>query len=311
MFGQLGPDFPRLKQEDWKSIYDYIQMESDRLNLSLPSHAYLTNCVDSCEAYNKTVNHLKGLKSMSLKDRKKLIDSNGSMVTNENFGNLPPVTSGTSTPTPPPPVFEDLVSPQNFGAQYYQFSIETFGWYNVDILLKNLPGIEPSELLVRIQGEFRERIEVFLIIPSEKVNAEGGPTEKNKDEYAFYNKDGKIPLPQNAKSYILAMTESDGKFAYALHSFNATRQQTITIELKKATKEEFTSAMSVFAGEEIKINVRDAKNAKEIRAKDADLKKINEQLKQAEGLKPKGCDCDCADEYPATVSDTTRYLSYK
>jgi hypothetical protein len=27
------------------------------------------------------------------------------------------------------------VSPQNYNATYYQFRIETFGWYNIDMLL--------------------------------------------------------------------------------------------------------------------------------------------------------------------------------
>jgi hypothetical protein len=41
------------------------------------------------------------------------------------------------------------------------------------------------------------------------------------------------------------------------------------------------------------ITVADTKNANKIRGLDKDIKKLDKQLKKAEDLKPKGCDCSC------------------
>jgi hypothetical protein len=60
-----------------------------------------------------------------------------------------------------------------------------------------------------------------------------------------------------------------------------------------SSKEEFMSAVSEFDSERLHIKVDNAKNADEIRKTDAALKKIDENLKNVEKLKPKRCDCDC------------------
>lgn len=298
MFGTIGPQFPELKKADWQAIFDFIQTESDRKELPLPEQAYLAACIDSCKLYSETVGELKKARSKTEMERRKLVEDNGRMVENKIVN--PPVVN------PVPVIIEDKVSPQSFGAEYYQFTIEGFGWYNIDILAGQLDGVEESELIVRVRGEYREKVELYLVIPSSKIYTQAGPTEKNKDEYAFYTKDGKLPLPQGAKSYILALTESGGNFAFALHSFNAAKQQTIEIELKKSTKKEFRKAMKVFAKQDLKIRLQDAENADEIRIKDADLKAIDRQIEEAENLKPKGCNCDCGNAYRG---DSTKTIS--
>lgn len=44
------------------AIYRYIHNESDRLNLPLPAHVYLKDCVDSCGAYSEKVSDLQDRK---------------------------------------------------------------------------------------------------------------------------------------------------------------------------------------------------------------------------------------------------------
>lgn len=297
--GMIGPQFPDLKKEDVEAIFDYIQTESDRKELPLPEQAYLAACIDSCRLYNETIGELKKAKTKTEKERRELVAGNGMMVEKKIIN---PTVANPPVADTAPVIFKDKVSPQSFGAEYYQFTIEGFGWYNIDILAKELTGVEESELIVKVQGEYRDKVELYLVIPSSRIYTQAGPTEKNKDEYAFYTKDGRLPLPLGARSYILALTESGGNFAFALHSFNAAKQQVIEIELKEATKKEFRKAMKTFAKQDLKIRLQDAENADKIRIKDADLKAIDRQLEKAENLKPKGCNCDCGNVQPATAS---------
>jgi hypothetical protein len=268
-------------------IYKYIQNESDRLNLPLPGKGDLKNCIDSCVIYNERIGSLKKQKQLSEKERHELVKENGLMVddTSRRPVVIPPFMS--------PPDFDKKVSPQNFEAEYYQFTIESFGWFNIDILLKDVDGVEESDLFVRIIGEYRQKVEVYLIIPSTKVYGEGGLTGKKEDEYAFFYKTGKIPLPQNAKAYILAMTETKTNVAFALKEFTTTRQQQFEISLQQATMDEFNSTIQKIGLDELKIKVSESKNANEIRKTDLKLEEIEKEIKKADGLKPKGCDCDC------------------
>jgi hypothetical protein len=248
----------------------------------------------------QTFSALQTLKQEAALNRSALIAGNGPMTVHEPDSlNQLPVAAGAGAATPPPMDFDKMVSPESFGAQYYQFTIESFGWFNIDMLLKDVPGVEPSELWVRIQGSYHDRINIYLIIPSLKVNVEGGPSG-NKNEYAFYKKDGKIPLPQGAKAYILAVRESDETIAYDLRDFTIGKKQQITSELHKAGKEEFTRTLSVFDEQGLHIKVRETKNVSAIRAQDMNLKVIEQQLKDAERLKPKGCGCTCMWESMAT-----------
>jgi hypothetical protein len=305
MFGYVGPSFS-LKEEEWQAIYTYIQNESDRRSLPLPSHAYLKDCVDSCQLYTEAIGDLRQLRQMSEEKRKRLLaDTTNPMVKKNEPAQLPQQPVGAASPGSS---FEETVIPKTYGAQYYQFTIESTGWFNIDILLKDIPGIEPSELLVRIQGTYRERINIYLIIPSLKANVEGGPTGKT-DEFAFLEKNGSIPLPQGAKAFILAITESEGSFAYQLMDFIAGKQQSFTLELKTSTREEFEKAMAIFEGEGLKIGVQDAANSIQLRAEDANIKNLDQKIKQAEMLKPKNCDCDCKEQAGTGTAADEIYLS--
>jgi len=171
------------------------------------------------------------------------------------------------------------------------------------MMMKNVEGVEESELFARVVGEYREKTKIYLIIPSVKTYGEGGPTGRNADEYAFFYKTGKLSLPQNVSAYILAVTETEDSIAFGLKEFTTSRQQQIDISLHLSSKAEFTAAMQQFDPERLHIKVNDSKNANEIRKTDTDLKNIDQQLKDAEKLKPKRCDCDCRYEYPIAEAD--------
>lgn len=98
------------------------------------------------------------------------------------------------------------------------------------------------------------------------------------------------------------MTEAEATIAFSLMQFTTSLTQQLDVELKTASKEEFNAAISSLNVSGMNIEAKDSKNAAEIRKTDADLKTIEEELKKAENLKPKGCDCDCKTR-PGTAAE--------
>lgn len=292
--------------DQWEKIYRYIQNLSDQKNLPNPRHAYLDDCIDSCDLYVRLKNELEERKAKQLDKLDSFIEDNGSLVDKQPD----PTWQQNNETNTPPPDFTDKVNPSEYSATYYQFTIESFGWYNIDMLLNQKDGVKESELFVRVVGAIQEKIKIYLIIPSVKVYGEGGPSEKNDNEYAFFNKNGTVPLPQNAKAYILAVTETETSLAFALKEFNTQVKQSFEISLKESTRQEFNAAIQSMEADNLKITVAECKNAAEIKAADKTIKQLEEDLKNAEKLKPKMCDCDCGKQ-PAVVNVAVPVENYK
>jgi hypothetical protein len=293
-----GPSFKQDKRgeegltgSELDMILRYTQYESNRLNLQLPSHAYLNDCIDSCGRYWETVDRINREKAGLQSKKNEMEEDNGPLVKEKHE-----IQPGSTTPQAAvgePANFDDLVSPENYNSTYYQFTFETFGWYNIDILIEGVDGVKESELFVRLTGEYTEKVQIYLIIPSVKSYAQGGLTERTPGEFAFRYKNGKLPLPQNTTAYIMALSETSGSVAYALKEFTTSTNQQVGISLQAATKDEFNAAISAINDGDIKVSVADSKNAEEIRKTDAELKAVFHKLKNSESLKPKNCDCQC------------------
>ncbi|MBL0357424.1 MAG: cytochrome c [Chitinophagaceae bacterium] len=290
----LSDDFNK-NYKNWEYIYNYIENESNRRNLPYPRHAYLDSCIDSCNRFKQLKEELEQKKVIAEIKRKNLVNENGPLVDRK------PDPTWESNNNVPPPDFSKKVQPGYYPATYYQFTIETFGWFNVDMLLNKKEGVEESELFVRIAGTYREKIKIYLIIPSAKVLGEGGPSENNNDEYAFFNRNGTIPLPQNAKAYILAVTETEQSIAFALKEFTTQAKQEFQISLNASTKQEFAKVIESIGADQLSIKLEDSKNSVAIRDADKTIKQLEEELKKAENLKPKRCDCDCGATPPQTT----------
>jgi hypothetical protein len=307
LFVGVGPP-QKLTENEYRNLLLYIENESERLKLPMPAHAYLDDCVDSCYEYKLEVKHLESLKQLTTEEREKLIEENKALV-NVNPDTTWPVgqTVEITTEINKPIVYDEKVSPKNYDAVYYQFDVSSFGWKNIDMMLDEVPGLEESELVVKITGEIKEKIGTFLIIPSVKTYAQGGPAERNSEEFAFDKKNGKIPLPQNVDAYILAITETDSSIAFGLKKFTTSTKQEIEVSLHASTKDEFMKAMEEFDKDRLHLKVEDTKNANEIKKQDVQINKINEQLKEVEKLRPRQCDCDCQrskiDSVTKTVND--------
>lgn len=284
---------------EMRDILRYVQNESDRRNLPLPRHAYLYDCVDSCNKYTETVTRLNTVKDSLSTRTKKLIKENGPLVIKK-----PDPTWGTGSGASSD--FEQRVSPANYDATYYQFTIESFGWYNIDALISGFENVKESELFVKITGQYKEKIKTYLIIPSVKAYGEGGPADRNAEEFAYFTRDGKLPLPQNVTAWILAISEADESVVYGLKQFTTSTSQELEVELHASTKEEFHAAMKQFDMKQLSITVADSKNSAEIKQTNASLKEVEKNLKDAENLKPKGCDCQCGTAMPDSIS--TEYI---
>jgi hypothetical protein len=304
-FGSVGPImFNDTSTNDYiDDIYNYIQNESDKRNSPLPWQTSLMDCADSCAIYKEMLADLRNKRSATA-PQQQIIKGNGSLVKDrDTLPGVPDIARSPAEDTFSQTTFvdfEEQVSPMNYGDGYYQFTIETFGWYNIDILLEEIEGVKESELFVRITGNYKERVKIYLIIPPIKANAEGGPTSRNPDEYAFYKKDGKLPLPQNVKAYILAVTETEGAIAFALKEFTTAVQQVIEISLNLSTKEEFTKSVeAINLADQVKVTkLTNAKNAGGTPKSDTTKKKIDKDLENIERFKPKNCDCDCGSPRP-------------
>jgi cytochrome c551/c552 len=291
-FPGVGPVFKSdTSNGEWLlNIYRYIQNESDRGNLALPWQAPLVDCADSCNRFITLKTELKRQEQAAKQKKQSLIKENGPLVDKHPDSTWPVVNA------PLPPDFDKKVSPENYTAEYYQFTITSFGWHNIDALLNDVEAVQESELFVRITGQYQQRIKVYLIIPSVKTYGEGGPADRDPKEFAFFYKTGKLPLPQNQKAYILAVTDSEDSPAFGITEFTTSLKQELEVSLHAATKDEFTAAINQLHLDRLHITVADAKNADDIRKTNTDLKNIDGELKKAEQLKPKNCDCDCGRE---------------
>lgn len=284
------------------SVYNYIQYKSDKENLQFPAHANLYDCADSCYRYKNAKQQLNQRKDFTKAEREQFIKENGGLVIKN------PDSTWLPGNTPPPPDIDEKVSPNNYESVYYQFTIDSFGWFNIDMLIKGQNAVEESELFVRIVGEYRQKIKVYLVIPSVKVYAEGGPSVNGGDEYAFQYKNGKLPLPQQTKAYILAMTEASGSVVFGVKEFMTGRQQTIDLSLQQSTMQQFEAAVQSWDTQRLHINVNESKNAGAIRQADTALLNIDKALQELEREKPKGCDCDCLQQVPAQATDRSEKI---
>ena len=264
--GVVMTSFEDLTDTELDSIYAYIENETLRRHIAVSAENRV-KCKDSCELYAKATKHWKEVKAKLEKEAVEMVVEN---------------TAPTADTTGPPVKVSAITNT----SLYYQFTVEAFGWYNVDMFLKKNPDVKQSELQVQIQGQYKEKFNLYLIIPTEKVLQSGGPLEDQQDMYGFFTNDGTISLPQNKKAFIIALGEHDDQMIFAKTEFITKEKQEFTLELTTITKEAFQQQIASLALGDLSITANDTKNA-------AELRTAVKELKNAEQLKPKNCDCDC------------------
>lgn len=282
--GQIMPGFPQLPDDELNSVYDYIRYDEIKNGLRY----YRNPCDDSCRRYDSAL--LAVAKQRLARER--LVKDNGSM-TNVFYDSVPSLTVRTKD-TVVSSGEDNYVTMEDNNAEYYKFTIDAFGWYNVDRLMKGDEDFKESSLTVTLQGEQKSHVDIYLAIPSLKVFTKAGRTG-NADEFAFDTKDGKLPLPQGAKAYVFAVSEREDGILFAYKEFITSLSQNIPVAVEPFTKEKVYALFDSFKFSALSVKIEDSKNATEVRRADKNTSVLKSE---AEKLRPKNCNCFCQ-------SDTT------
>lgn len=273
--------FPALTHADIDAILAYTDAKSKRKFFPTTLIDYNSACEDSCIKYIEALSNLEDDK-YNLEIEKQ--NDNTSFFSLDRDVTIPPQIITEETNTQPAQTLEkNTVTPSKITATFYTINIKTFGWANIDILLKDYNNCVPSELFVRLQNKYETNFRVNLIIPSLKVFVEGGKL-KDRNLYGFDETNGKIPLPQNAPCYILAFGEVDGKLIFGKANFIASTKQTIDLNITEATKEGLANEIKALKLDGVETEIKES----EIGKKQIALNKTETEI---EKLKPKNCDC--------------------
>jgi cytochrome c2 len=261
------------------SVFAYIKAETDKRGFVYPE--YKKTHADSCYDFMQILKTLDAEKS-KLK------------IEQDEFYNIDRTINLTATTN----ITDIIVRVQNnLTATFYTINVESFGWYNLDVLLKAFDECKESELNVNIQGSDKDDYIVSFVIPSLKVFVDGYK-KKNSNIYGFES-DGepKIKIPQGVNCFVVAYREKDDKLVFAKSSFVSSLSQTVNLNPAEISKEQMIKEFSSIS---LKAEVEDVKNAKEIRNTE---KKI-ENLKK---LMPKNC--DCGNKEPKADSSVLTYAA--
>jgi mono/diheme cytochrome c family protein len=236
------PVFPELLVNDMTGLYTYIDNESKKEGLPLPSDQ-LKKCVDSCLAYKKIKDSLYSVEDKSV---------------SRNFS-----VTGTYAPSPPAPPIA-----------YYQFQVSTFGWYNIDRFCEELEGIKESRLTVKLSGALGSQVKVFLIVPRSRVFQQGSIIKNATDEYGFGFDGDELRLPQKAAASVIAVGEQGGQLVFDMFSFTTTVDQTLTLEPVHVTKEHMTAKINRLRLDSYKADTEESELEKAVKKRDLQLEKL-------------------------------------
>lgn len=275
------PDFPQLTDEQLDAIYDYLGQERDGClaydSTSVPDPK---RSFDSCVAYKKMMGELYTQRARIMSGaRKAVVDT----------AIRPPSGMTTTANTTEPP--SDIVSIEDHAAEYYRFTITSVGWYNIDILTKDMPGFENSELMVRVNGAYKASVDVYFVLPDNKIFLRGGLVKDSGRTYAFYKNNGEIPLPQNVRAYLFAIGTEGENVYFGSVNITTTLKQYSVIDMTPSSKENINEAIDALELYGLSIKTERTEYAD-------DLRIIDSAIKAAPQLMPKGWDCSCL--YPTT-----------
>jgi len=277
--------FTSISDTDLDTLYAFIENESRARNLPFPKED-IRPCIDSCRIYQEIKTKLENR-------RDKLTKEKVDMVIRQSTSTPPVPVQLTGTGNMPPSV-SNKVNPVNNQSLYYQFNIQTFGWYNIDMLLKDA-GSSESSLMVRIRGQYKQNISLYLAIPSVKVLLAGGLLQDSADTYGFDNRDGTITLPQDIRAIVFAVGEYEDKIVFDKREFMTGPTQDIWVGPSIVTKQEFETAAKSLSMPDIHIGVNSTPNADTLR-------KIIQEVKDVEKIKPIRCNCNCGIKKDTTQS---------
>ncbi len=277
--------FPDLTETDLNNLYSYIENESEVRKLPVPDNG-IEKCLDSCLLYAEAKIRLKQMKSGYEGDSVKEAEEN--FIFNASVKDTSMNKKIVVTRSPVNYIADlEIVDPIRKKPLYYQFKVESFGWYNIQKILEEDNSAKESLLLVKVSGAYDENLSVYFVIPSLKVVAEGNILDVDKNTYGFYSKDGTIMLPQNLDAFVVALRERKDSIAFAKKEFVTSNAQYFDLTLSQARKSTFNQQMNPpNTNTQTAVQVKDTRSASAIR-------RMLKDITDAEELKPKNCNCSC------------------
>lgn len=286
-YGALMPSFPQLTTAQIDDITEYISpyfsQERDR-----PDVAADRTCFAQCAAYLQAEKQVQRLNTR----REMLVAQNETRVKYTRRA-APPSADTVPGGTIP------KVTPGHFQAQYYTFSIESFGWYNIDELY-NVPNSVETDFVVHIDQTKNREYNVFIAIPQFKVFNEGGRLDGQPDAYGFLAVDGKLPIPLGTDAIVFAIGEQHGQILFGYKRVNATEHNDVQLSLTAMDRPVYERTFAGMGLDRVTNKVADTKNAAGIRNIDDSIRYWREKM--AERL-PAGCDCAICPSSDSLVSE--------
>jgi mono/diheme cytochrome c family protein len=199
---------------DFDSLFGYIASESKKY----PRGRYFKN--DNCQKV--AVKDTLAARDITTFETQ---SSKGFNKTKEEINTVLPVPA-TDTPVSATPEPEPDEYPRSNA--YYQFTIETTGWYNIDMLLGMGANVQTGTFKLEIQGAFKTRIEAYLVIPGRKILLEGHTIDNRL--FWFKTQDFSLPMPIGEKGLVYIMGEQGGKAIWARQYVTFSNSQTILLQ---------------------------------------------------------------------------------
>lgn len=279
--------FPNMTDGEIGSIFNYIDHVKRNGRYPDPKP---DDCYDSCYRYAMARDSLM-LEKIMLAARNTDRDKRNII--------LPPPPPDTSDISSQPPIdiassdttiafqtiYTSLLEKDDIDENRYQFSITTFGWYNIDVLLKTSADYDGRDMRISVPGSADKPVDIYLILPSMRIFLPGSRLEENRQLFRFIDPRDKISLPAGQRAIVIAMYESDQGMHFGKLEFETGKQYGLELSLQLSSPEAINQALSAIENDELKLNV--------FKAGYADSTKIiNRQIRSADSLKPVNCDCD-------------------
>lgn len=238
-----------LNDQEINAILDYIKAESKKYPNSDNENIDYKKCFTLYEDLKVLETQLSEL--INENPPKQMVEVKGRKPTADTAGTIPKVEAEK---------FEANQSTNNNPS--YVFSIEATGWYNIDEFLRKENTVM-SNLIVEPNLDTIKRKEIFLLVPSYKIFAQGGLI--NKTQYSFLEANsGNLPLPQGVKAYAIAFGESNGNLYFGIQEFITTTNQNIPLDIKITTKEAIEKTINSQNFNQFNLKIESYKQPKQI-----------------------------------------------
>lgn len=216
MYGSVMTSFPELSDSSIEAIYAYITKKSEEL--SETDHSKYDPC-NNVVIKDTTVKDMSIINTITIGKaaKKEVLENSDDEKLDDEVDTIP---SSQKTKKALPD-------------DYYVFTINTFGWFNIDVFIGEDVDFTEGTLFATVTGGASAKdLEIYLIVPSKKIFVSGSKNNAGK-YYFFYKEDGSIQLPQNVTAYILAVSNFSDKKLMGKIKFTTSTSLDLEVEMKK------------------------------------------------------------------------------